>query len=543
MPINFHKNTTRIITAFTFAAIFFLAALAYALQGMSDTSAGFRELQERNVVRAEALSAMFGDGLLGAVAARNKIFNPQLEGPDTVVPATSERFEKNLQTARRLTDAGDRSSRELLDTIAERWTVVQRARLQVLALAAEGRAEQAEEMLTHTEHPAWRSIRTSLQQLSNDQRAAVHQLATHVLTQARHTRNASLVIGVGALALGFVVIMLVMRGISKGLRGAVQTLDAIADGDGDLTRRLDARGRDEIADLARAFNRFAEKVRSLVAGVAGSSAQVAAAAGQMSAITEASNGSVARQRAEIEQVATSMNEMTATVQEVARNAAHAASSAETADEQVLQGQRVVRDTVAAIEGVASEVEGAVAVMQRLEVESESISAVLDVISGVAEQTNLLALNAAIEAARAGEHGRGFAVVADEVRTLASRTQTSTGEIQQVIERLQAGAREATAVMQRSQTRVQDSVKQAQQAGVSLNEITGSVANINDMNTQIASAAEEQSAVSEEINRNVVNINQVAASVTEAASQTAEAGNQLAHLAADLQSSVAQFKCH
>ena len=354
-------------------------------------------------------------------------------------------------------------------------------------------------------------------------------------------RNTALVVAGLAIALGLLLAALVARSIVRPIRIAVDAMRDIAAGEGDLTRRLDDVGRNEVAELASAFNQFSEKVRRLVSEVAGSTAQVAAAAEEMSAITDEFNRDVALQRNEIEQVATAMSEMTATVQDVARNAAQAAESAQAADREAHQGQQVVRETVSAIEGVSAEVVRTASAIERLEADSQSISAVLEVIRGVAEQTNLLALNAAIEAARAGEQGRGFAVVADEVRTLASRTQQSTLEIQQVIERLQSGARDATEVMQQGMNQVDASVLQAQQAGTSLASITRAVTSISDMNVQIASAAEQQSAVSDEISQNVVNINQVADRVTESASQTAQASSQLANLAVGLQGLVGQFK--
>ncbi|WAD25923.1 methyl-accepting chemotaxis protein [Pseudomonadaceae bacterium T75] len=364
---------------------------------------------------------------------------------------------------------------------------------------------------------------------------------SHYADALADMRNTALIVAGIAIALGLLVAALVARGIVRPIRVAVDAMRDIAAGEGDLTRRLEERGRNEVAELGQAFNQFAEKVRRLVSEVAGSTSQVAAAAEEMSAITDEFNRDVAQQRHEIEQVATAMNEMTATVQDVARNAAQAAASAQAADREAQQGQQVVHETVSSIESVSVEVEHTASAIQRLEADSQSISAVLEVIRGVAEQTNLLALNAAIEAARAGEQGRGFAVVADEVRTLASRTQQSTLEIQQVIEQLQSGARNAAEVMHRGRAQVDSSVLQAQQAGSSLTSITSAVASISDMNTQIASAAEQQSAVSDEISQNVVTINQVADRVTEAAGQTAQASSQLAHLAAGLQSLVGQFK--
>ncbi|MBU0811808.1 MAG: methyl-accepting chemotaxis protein [Gammaproteobacteria bacterium] len=354
-------------------------------------------------------------------------------------------------------------------------------------------------------------------------------------------RNTALIIAGVAIALGLLIAALLARSIVRPIRVAAEAMHDIAAGEGDLTRRLEANGRNEVADLARAFNQFADKVRRLVSEVAGSTAQVAASAEEMSAITDGFNRDVSRQRDEIEQVATAMNEMTATVQDVARNAAQAAESAKSADLEAQQGQLVVHQTVSSIEGVSAEVARTASAIQRLETDSQSISKVLEVIRGVAEQTNLLALNAAIEAARAGEQGRGFAVVADEVRTLASRTQQSTIEIQQVIEQLQSGARDAADVMNQGREQVDNSVMQAQQAGTSLLRITNAVTSISDMNVQIASAAEQQSAVSDEISKNVVNINHIADRVTESAGQTAQASSQLAHLASDLQTLVGQFK--
>ena len=214
---------------------------------------------------------------------------------------------------------------------------------------------------------------------------------------------------------------------------------------------------------------------------------------------------LSNQNKEIEQVATAMDEMTATVNEIAKNTSHTATSTQHTDEQVIQGKNIVQSTIDNIHSLAAEVENAVSEINTLAEDSKQIGSIVDVITGIAEQTNLLALNAAIEAARAGEQGRGFAVVADEVRTLASRTQGSTHEIQDMVNRLQASAESAVQTMLRGQTRAAESVEKAQEAGNSLNAITDAVKNINSMTTQIATAAEEQSAVSEEINKNVINI--------------------------------------
>ncbi|MBK1650416.1 methyl-accepting chemotaxis protein [Rhabdochromatium marinum] len=348
-------------------------------------------------------------------------------------------------------------------------------------------------------------------------------------------------IGVAGLVLLIGVILLLGRSVSVPLRRVGTALGDIASGEGDLTRRLPVDGKDEIALISANFNAFAGKIQTLIAQVTGAISQLAAAAEQLNMTSEGTKDQIQRQQAETDQVATAMNEMTATVQEVAAHANSAAQAARESDLEARQGSGVVRETIEAIEALAREVEQAAGVIHRLEADSDEIGKVLDVIRGIAEQTNLLALNAAIEAARAGEQGRGFAVVADEVRSLASRTQDSTKEIQSMIERLQGGANSAVTAMQQGQVRSNETVEKAGRAEQSLASIGEAITRINDMNTQIASAAEEQSAVAEEIDRNLTNIVQVVDSTAQSSVQIASSSEGLSKLAAELQTLVGQFK--
>lgn len=364
---------------------------------------------------------------------------------------------------------------------------------------------------------------------------------SHFVAATNNARNIAVAIGVIALVVGLLIAGMIARLIGGPLCIAVAAMNEIAEGEGDLTSRLDESGDNEISRLANAFNSFAEKVRALVSQVYGSTTQLASAAEEMSAIMEETNRGTQQQQSETSQVVTAMNEMTATVQEVARHATEAAAAANSADDASSEGKQVVINTMQSIENLSSEVHSAATVISQLEKDSENIGTVLDVIKGIAEQTNLLALNAAIEAARAGEQGRGFAVVADEVRTLASKTQQSTQEIQEMIEKLQAGAQSAVKVMDDSRVKAEESVSHAAKAGSSLETITNSVSLIKDMNTQIATAAEEQSSVAEEINRNVVNISDIVDRTAEGAGQTSIASEELAKLAGDLQHLVNQFK--
>ena len=282
-------------------------------------------------------------------------------------------------------------------------------------------------------------------------------------------------------------------------------------------------------------------MQEVIRQVTSSTSQLSAAAEEMSMITAETRTGVQRQQSETALVATAVNEMSSTVHEVANSAGTAASAASQADSQSEQGKQVVSSTVSSIRTLASEVETAANVIAQLEKDSESIGSVLEVIRGIAEQTNLLALNAAIEAARAGEQGRGFAVVADEVRSLASRTQESTQEIQEMIERLQKGSRDAVKAMQSGQEQAHSTVEQASQAETSLGEISSAVAQINEMNAHIAEASRQQGEVVEEINKNIINITQVADDSANGADQLSTASQEMASLAVDLETQVSHFK--
>lgn len=325
---------------------------------------------------------------------------------------------------------------------------------------------------------------------------------------------------------------------NKRAEKVVNAMAAMAKGD--LTTRSDVFGGDEFAWMSWEYTKARKGFIEVVKNILSSSSHLAAAAEELSTITMQGSQGISRQQSEIQQVATSMEEMSATVAEVARNAASAATEAAEADKQAKNGSNVVKHTVTTINSLADEVKHTADVIEKLKGDCISIGTVLDVIRGIAEQTNLLALNAAIEAARAGEQGRGFAVVADEVRTLASRTQQSTQEIQDMIERLQNGSNEAVLAMEKGREKATDSVEQAAKAGEALEAITTVVDRIKSMNMQIAGAAEEQSVTTEEVNRNIVSISDVAEESALAAQKTASSSDDLARLAVELQEQVAKF---
>jgi len=370
-------------------------------------------------------------------------------------------------------------------------------------------------------------------------------LADRTATASEAEVDSQMQQGIIQLVVGLVIAAFIAIAIPpmiiKPLKRLNRHLDDIAAGEGDLTVRLEEDSKDELGQLSVAFNRFVNKIHNLVSQAVDATQQLSQSAQGLVSVARESNDAVSQQLSEIDMVATAMNEMTSTVQEVAKNAGEAAQNASEADEEAGHGRQVVNQTVTTINELASSVENASNVINQLEKDSGNISVVLDVIKGIAEQTNLLALNAAIEAARAGEQGRGFAVVADEVRVLAMRTQESTQEINNMIETLQQSASDAVKVMEEGRSRAEQSVEQAGEAGNSLSSITEAVSKISDMNAQIASAAEEQSSVSEEINRNASSIQELAYTASQGSDKTTHSANEMADLAGVLHGHLSQFK--
>ena len=351
----------------------------------------------------------------------------------------------------------------------------------------------------------------------------------------------TLMISFGVALLSFGLSILIQRNIVAPINQVVFALRDIAEGEGDLTQRLKVNTDDELGQLVSWFNTFVEKIHDVVVQFRDTANDLSISATELNTQSGSTSNSITGQQKEIEQVETAMKEMSQTVQEVADSVASSANDAESADNESKTGREIVGDTMHAIEALASDIETASRVITKLQQDSDTIGSVLDVIRGIAEQTNLLALNAAIEAARAGEQGRGFAVVADEVRTLASRTQESTQEIHDMIERLQSGSREAVQVMDKGRAQAHASVETADKARASLAAITSAVGTIKDVSKQIAEASDEQRTMTGDINGNIVNISTAVRKTSEGAKEMAKRAETLDQLSNDMLRLVGQFK--
>ncbi|WP_418357404.1 MULTISPECIES: methyl-accepting chemotaxis protein [Shewanella] len=342
-----------------------------------------------------------------------------------------------------------------------------------------------------------------------------------------------------AIVVAIVVSIAVITPLTKSLEKVNQALNVLASGD--LTHKLDDSGHDEFAELAKNCNRLVDSLRSLIVGIVDRANQLAAAAEQTSAITSQTTIGIQEQKSQVDQVATATTELSSSAQQVSMSADQALNEIKQADQEAQHMRSLAQESKNTILALAEEVAKAGIVINKVHSDSASIGSILDVIRGIADQTNLLALNAAIEAARAGEQGRGFAVVADEVRNLASRTQHSTSEIQQMIEVLQVGTQEAVAVMELGRTQANSCVEKNEQANIALETISKSVHRAYDSGNHIAQAAQEQNIVSQQVSEKLEHIASISEETATGADQTAQSSHQVAMLAEELQASVSEFK--
>ncbi|MGX9417963.1 methyl-accepting chemotaxis protein [Vibrio sp. WJH972] len=371
-------------------------------------------------------------------------------------------------------------------------------------------------------------VLTEQNTLGDELKALIHQNMLYSIT-----------LSAIAIVLGIGVSVFLARRITQPISQAVGLANQLADGD--LTIKVPPHSKDETGMLLDAVDNTANKLRAMIGTISQSSMELASASDELAVVTEQSSKGIMQQETESDLVATAMNEMATTVHDVANNASKASEAATQADQESMAGSNVVNLTIQSINELHDNVNNSSSKLQEVEKQVENISNILNVIKEIADQTNLLALNAAIEAARAGEQGRGFAVVADEVRSLAARTQTSTGEIQQIITQLQTGTKLTVEAMTEGKAHALTCVDRAEQTNEALSAITNAISLINEMNFQIASASEQQSTVAETINQNVENVRRIAQENAAGASQTLSSSREIAQLADNLNQMVVQFK--
>ena len=398
--------------------------------------------------------------------------------------------------------------------------------------------QQAEKMLAATDK-ARLDVNAKMTNLANNIEGFTGQISDSAIQNIDSASLKTMFVVILAILVSIVVSIAVVKPLTRSLAKVNQALNILASGD--LTHKLDDTGHDEFAELAKNCNSLVDSLRNLIVGILDRSNQLAAAAEETSAITTQTTSGIQEQKSQVDQVATATTQLSSSAQQVSMSADQALEQIKQADEETQHMRTLAEENKATILALADEVAKAGQVINKVHSDSASIGSILDVIRGIAEQTNLLALNAAIEAARAGEQGRGFAVVADEVRSLASRTQESTSEIQQMIEMLQQGAQQAVSVMELGRSQATSCVDKTEQANLALETISQSVHKAYDSGNHIAQAAQEQNLVSQQVSEMLEHIAAISEETATGADQTAQSSHQVAMLSEELQSSVGEFK--
>jgi len=516
-----------------------LSKMIASQAGLSqDSDSAIRQLSELMTTVTPEVTQTLGEGrAMGAYSLGQGFLNS----------ATSTRFEDLLLRLDKL--AADYALR-LQDALATEPGA--QARLGSLAASSQASLKAAGEMfeeqvvMADTLDAPWSAFYEQVSGLMAQTYAlntATGEFLDQQLQQRLGEHRLHMILLVSALAGVFLLIVYLYGGFYASTRHTLKSLGAVMDkvAAGDMTVNFKPDSRDELGELGQVFNGTVQRIHDLIEQVGHTVVEVERQAEQVHAVSARSNQAVSGQRGQIEQVATAMNQMSATAQEVARSAAAAVSSAHSVNQETVSGRGLVESQQGNIARLAGEIDQSVVVINQLASDSQAISRVLEVIKSIAEQTNLLALNAAIEAARAGEQGRGFAVVADEVRTLAKRTQHSTEEIEQMISRLQGGVGAAVKAMDASHQVAAGTVSQSQQVQQALANILGAIGSIVDQNQQIAAAVEQQTAVAHDIDQNIVEINRAAEHTTQGAHQTEDASLQLSAQVLELKRLIGAFR--
>jgi len=445
--------------------------------------------------------------------------------------------EKAFSTYRRTLLADD--ERAAGDQMERDWPAYQAIVQRYVALMKAGDVDNGRALLLGDLQKAYRGVMDELTIMTDSNNRQVNE-GSVAATELASSAKTSLYIGIGLAFVAAVLLgLFISRLISRPIAYAVSSARSIAGGD--LTQRIVSTGRDEAGQLLSALDDMQNSLKNTIQRIASASDQLASAAEELTAVTDNGSRGLVRQNDEIQQAATAVTEMTSAVEEVARNAVSTSEASRTTSEQASNGRDQARGAVVAINNATAEIAASTTMVKDLALQVRDIGKVLDVIRGIAEQTNLLALNAAIEAARAGEQGRGFAVVADEVRALAARTQASTGEIEGMISSVQSSADQAVGSMGKSQALVNDTQSLAQATGQALEQIAEAIAQINDRNLVIATASEEQAHVAREVDRNLVNIQDLSTQTAAGAHQTNASTQALAGLAVSFNTLVARFR--
>ncbi|MFS2159329.1 methyl-accepting chemotaxis protein [Pseudomonas sp. Pseusp122] len=538
------KLSTKLISAFALCALITLAVGLLGGRGVSQLADSLKLVFENNLVSvantAQAKTKAVGQSrdlyrLYVAVSsgAPQSVKDEYIASMDANRKASEAAFVDYRKTP--LADderiAGDKMERD--------WPVYQAMVQKYVALMQAGDLENGRTLLLGELQKSYRVIMDEISIMVDSNNQQIGEGAQEAARQEASVKT-MLYSGITlAFIAAFALGLLISRLISKPIASAVASAQSIASGD--LTQRINSTGRDEAGQLLTALGNMQSNLKSTIQQISTASDQLAQSAQQLSNVTENANAGLVRQNDEIQQAATAVTEMTSAVEEVARNAVSTSEASQVTSVQATDGRNKARDAVVAINHATTEITASTGMVENLAVQVRDIGKVLDVIRGIAEQTNLLALNAAIEAARAGEQGRGFAVVADEVRALAARTQASTGEIEGMIDRVQSSADEAVKAMGKSQSLVTDTQSLAQAAGSALELIAESISQINERNLVIASASEEQAHVAREVDRNLVNIQDLSTRTAAGAEQTNASTQELSGLAVSFNTLVARFK--